>query len=86
MKKSKKEEYLKKHPEHKYFYYLGKDRETGLLYYALKDKLKKETWNRIADLFSFCGYGDSDTELPDSARGRWITHDPQKVMERLNWS
>ena len=86
LKKSKKEEYLKKHPEYKYFYYLGQDRETGLRFYALKDKLEKEIWDMISDLFSFCGYGDSDTELPDSARGRWITHNPQKVMERLNWS
>lgn len=85
LKKSKKEEYLKKHPEYKYFYYLGQDRETGLLYFALKNKLEKETWEIISDLFSFCSYGDADTELPDSARGRWVTHNPQKVMERLNW-
>ena len=52
----------------------------------LKERLEKQTWYKISDLFSFCGYGDSDTELPDSARGRWVTHDPQKVMERLGWN
>lgn len=88
LKKSKKEEYLKKHPEYKYFYYLGLDCETGLLFYALKDKLEKETWDSIADLFKFYGFNDVSNaiEPPDSARGRWITHDPKKVMERLNWS
>ena len=88
LKKSKKEEFLKKHPEYKYFYYLGLNRETGIRFYALKDKLEKETWDRISDLFYFCGYSSSDDEKepPDSARGRWVTHDPQKVMERLDWN
>jgi len=88
LKKIKKEEYLKKHPEYKYFYYLGLNRETGLRFYSLKDKLEKENWDKISDLFYFCGYSSSDDEKepPDSARGRWITHDPQKVMKRLKWS
>ena len=86
LKKSKKEEYLKEHPEYKYFYYLGQDRNTGIRFYGLKEKLEKETWDSVADLFRFCGYDESNIELPDSARGSWITHDPQKVMERLNWS
>jgi len=87
LKKISKEEYLKKHPEYKYFYYLGVSRETGLLFYSLKDKLEKETWDKISDLFYFCGYSSVEDEKdpPDSARGRWITHAPQKVMERLNW-
>jgi len=85
LKKKAKEEYLEKHPEYKYFNFLGRDRDTGLLYYALKDKLEKETWDRVADLFVFCGYSDVDTDIPDSARGRWITHNPRKVMEKLSW-
>jgi len=88
LKKIKKEEYLKKHPEYKYFNYLGQDRETRVPFYALKLKLEKETWDKISDLFYFCGYSSDDDkkEPPDSARGRWVTHDPQKVMKRLNWS
>ena len=85
LKKKKKEEFFKKHPEFKYFLYLGQDRETGVPFYALKEKLEKEVWSRISDLFRFCGYGD-EADIPDSARGRWITHEPRKVMERLNWS
>jgi len=85
LKKSKKEEYLKEHPEYKYFYYLGQDRNTGIRFYGLKEKLDKETWDRVADLFSFCGYDESNIELPDSARMRWVTHEPKKVMERLSW-
>jgi hypothetical protein len=88
LKKIKKEEFLKKHPEYKYFNYLGQDRETRVPFYSLKKKLEKETWDKISDLFYFCGYSSDDDkkEPPDSARGRWVTHDPQKVMERLNWS
>ena len=39
IKKIKKEEYLKKHLEYKYFYYLEQDREAGIRFYSLKDKL-----------------------------------------------
>ena len=87
LKKIKKEEYLKKHPEYKYFYYLGLSRETRVPFYALKLKLEKETWDKISVLFYFCRYSSDDDkkEPPDSARGRWVTHDPKKVMERLGW-
>ncbi len=86
LKKSKKEGYLKKHPEYKYFYYLGQGRDTRLRFYSLKEKLEKKMWDRIADLFKFYGFSDfGDGNLPDSARGRWVTHDPKKVMERLDW-
>ena len=88
LKKISKERYLKKHPEYKYFHYLGISRETGLRFYSLKDKLDKDTWDKISDLFYFCGYSSVDDEKdpPDSARGRWVTHAPQKVMERLGWN
>ena len=54
----------------------------------LKERLEKQIWYKILDLFYFCGYSAADDkkEPPDSARGRWVTHDPQKVMEKLNWS
>jgi len=87
LEKKQGEEYLKKHPEGKYFVFLGESWDTGQKYFMLKKKLEKEAWGKIADLFFFCGYSAEDDGLdpPDSARGHWITHDPQKVMERLDW-
>ena len=54
----------------------------------LKERLEKQIWYKILDLFYFCGYSaaDDEKEPPNSARGEWVTHDPQKVMERLNLS
>ena len=53
----------------------------------LKERFEKEIWYKISDLFYFYRYSaaDDEKEPPGSARGRWVTHDPQKVMERLNW-
>ena len=65
---------------------MGQGRDTRLCFYSLKEKLEKKMWDRIADLFKFYGFSDfGDGNLPDSARGRWVTHDPKKVMERLDW-
>jgi len=53
LKRLSKEEYYKKHPEYKYFYYLGIIRENGLRYFALKEQLDKDTWKSISNFFIF---------------------------------
>jgi len=87
LKRVSKEEYYKKHPEYKYFYYLGISRETGLRYFALKEQLDKDIWKRISNFFYFCSYSSEeyDKDPPDSARGRWVTNKPKDVLKALGW-
>ncbi len=51
----------------------------------LKERLEKQTWYKISDLFYFCGYSAADDkkELPGSARGRWVTHGSEKGYGKI---
>jgi len=86
-KEKEKKDYLSKYPEEKYFYLFGTSWETGIAYYGLRDRVSREDWKRIASEFYFCGKGSDydDDEPPDTARGSWITHHPQRVMEIMSW-
>lgn len=87
LKKQKREEYYIKHPEYKYFNYLGTSRETGLRFFSLKNKLDKEDWDKISNYFYFCGYSaeDNKKDPPEGARGRWVTNKPKEVLSTLGW-
>jgi len=85
--KKRKEEYYIKHPEYKYFNYLGVSRDKGVMFFALKDKLDKQTWDKISHCFFFCSYSSENDKIdpPDSARGRWVTTRPLEVLKILGW-